>query len=92
MVHETRKPGGTGDRSAAALAQIDKYTIKDPTLPREHMRCPNPRCKSHPDRGAAAAAGGATSDLAEVVIRRTHYQRQEYAFVCTVCQHKWMAK
>lgn len=89
VVHETRKPGGAGDRGAAALAQIHKDTTKDPTLPREYMFCPNPRCESHPGNGVATAGA---ADVAEVVIVRTHYQRQEYAFVCAVCQHKWMAK
>lgn len=88
VVHETRKPGGAGDRGGAALAQINKYTTMDPTLPREYVCCPNPRCESHPGGGRAAAA----ADVAEVVVVRTHYQRQEYAFVCSVCQHKWMAK
>lgn len=100
VVHETRKPGGGGGgNNANALAMINQYTVTDPTLPYEEMFCPNERCPSHPgasseEEAAAGAARRRTDvvrrpDVAVVVIVRTHYQRQEFAFVCTECQHKW---
>lgn len=103
VVHETRNPGaggGGGGGASSALAQISKYITMDPTLPHELLLCPNPTCPSHPGMTAAAAAAqgsrsaasAAADDVADVVIVRTNYQRQEYAFVCTECQHKWMAK
>jgi hypothetical protein len=79
VVYATRKTGGA---TGGGLAAITEYTIMDPTLPHEWMRCPNAQCTSHET---------SRDDLADVVLVRTHYARYEFAFVCTECKHKWMA-
>lgn len=79
VVYATRKSGGA---TGGGLAAITEHTIKDPTLPHEWMRCPNTQCTSHET---------SREDLADVVLVRTHLARYEFAFVCTECNHKWMA-
>ena len=71
---------------------VNKYTKRDPTLPRlHHIKCPNESCSSNVvlSQGDESKDGTPIEQKSEVLYLRYDDANMKFVYICTKCDTVW---